>query len=289
MFSDYSESEVSDMAPALAKCVPIGKSPVLPGNDSGNKPSASKPPDSDSDHEWSDNDADAGPDIEVYWGPHYLPGNGTGTLSGDERKYILDQTGCKASCRSRPQWTGRKLSIHGGARGIEQARILAQLYIRQSQGDGRRDEDRQDTPGAEDDPIREREFSQTIGSKAERKKRKRKLKQDRDKKEEMQANSMRHDSWQQPRHDSWQQQQQSWQQSLYPSWDWWQSNPDGTITMPLERQLLHPPMGFPANWEPIPAGWAGVGKPAARQLMTPIAVSKARQNQSQPFNMLPEY
>lgn len=263
---------------------------------------------------WSDEDTnqnDLVPAEIVHWGPTALPNNGKGGLNAQDRLMILTNTGCKAATRNRPNWPGRMLTIVGPCENIPKAKNLAMACIIRSQVDGTRDEDREDTPGGEDDPIMTRDTPLTHNSNKERKKRKRDNARAR-----RQGTYMMNDSTRQ--------------------WVWYSGNPCNQLPgqwVPVITNLKDrrpSQSSSQSSWEQrIPAAtprcntsrasdnddrdarWAAMWKdhptprprihtscqpafpsPAARRADHPSpteTVSQARTNQSQPFNILLEY
>jgi hypothetical protein len=80
----------------------------------------------------------------AHLGPNALPGNGTGTLTAEERNFIAQQTSCNAVVRGRKHWKtadnpiGRMLTVSGSLSGgggamLQHAHNLAMEFILKSQ------------------------------------------------------------------------------------------------------------------------------------------------------------
>ena len=87
-------------------------------------------------------------------GPLALPGDGTGTLSSEDRADILDRTGVSAAVRYRKSYGFRALTLSGPAEGLTEARRLATQYILQSQE--AQEEHREEEPPAASSDLAEK-------------------------------------------------------------------------------------------------------------------------------------
>jgi len=110
-------------------------------------------------------------ELEALYGPIPLPGNGTGNITGAQRKVILDHTGCSAAVRQRSGWDCRKLTIIGPSSNLMAAKVMAHAYILQCQRQP--DVAEVDTPGSENDRFTTKQTAQDPNSKAAQRKRKR--------------------------------------------------------------------------------------------------------------------
>ena len=119
----------------------------------------------------SDDEEEASSDeLEALYGPVDLPGNGRGTITGEQRAIIKQDTRCSAAVRKRDSWDGRKLTIFGPSKMLNKAKIMAKAFILDSETHGSQPAE---TPGCDNDPSSTANFAAQKKSRTERRRRKR--------------------------------------------------------------------------------------------------------------------
>jgi hypothetical protein len=128
----------------------------------------------------SSSDLESDEEGVVLYGPRPLPGNGRGSITGQQREIIMEATQCSAAVRKRAGWATQMLTVSGPLKNLNKAKTMALTFILQTQAEGCGDECAE-TPGAEADPASTIRMEQKADSKKARQKRKKQARRGREK------------------------------------------------------------------------------------------------------------